>query len=404
MQAVAPSTNSTIPAAPSQPRIGDGLRHARLVFTGRLGTLDRAHAERLVRENGGRCVELVNQWTTHVVVGLGGWPLLPDGAVSQALVRAEQWQRRRSGIQIWSELQFRQAVGLDQSPGVDGACYDAHTAAQMVGVSAAALERWRQLSVVQPRDGRYDFQDLVALRTLRALLENGVRLASIRAGLQKLADLLPDCRRPLAQLQLIADGSAGLLAQVGDALFEPDGQMRLDFSPAAAPPPVSRLGPTSLDERLARAAELEENADWRGALALYDDAPQQHAREPVLWFNRGNTLRELGRASEAVASFRRALELDPTLSVAWYNLADQLDAVGDLRGALAALQHAVTADPQFADAYFNLAALHEESGAIAEADAAWTAYLSLDPQGPWADVARARRALLTQPTDRAHAR
>ncbi len=404
MQAAAPSADNTELTAASQPRIGDGLRHARLVFTGRLGTLDRAQAERLVRDKGGRCVDLVNQWTTHVVVGLGGWPLLPDGAVSQALVRAEQWQRRRTGIQIWSELQFRQAVGLDSAPGVSGACYDAATAAQMVGVSPAALERWRQLSVVQPRDGRYDFQDLVALRTLRALLENGVRLASIRAGLQKLADLLPDCRRPLAQLQLIADGSAGLLAQVGDALLEPDGQMRLDFSPVAAPTGVTTLTPISLDERLARAAELEEHADLGGALALYDDTLRLHAREPALWYNRGNTLRELGRSAEAIASYRRALELDPALAVAWYNLADQLDAAGDSRAALEALQHAVAAAPQFADAHFNLAALHEQLGASADADAAWTAYLRLDPQGPWADVARARRALLTQPMDRVHAR
>ncbi|NES85713.1 MAG: tetratricopeptide repeat protein, partial [Moorea sp. SIO2B7] len=59
------------------------------------------------------------------------------------------------------------------------------------------------------------------------------------------------------------------------------------------------------------------------------------------WYNRGVTLGNLGRNSEAIASFDKALEINPDYHEAWYNkacsyaLSNQIDlAIDNLQQAI----------------------------------------------------------------------
>jgi tetratricopeptide (TPR) repeat protein len=75
--------------------------------------------------------------------------------------------------------------------------------------------------------------------------------------------------------------------------------------------------------------------------------------EAVAAFAAGNALRREGRIDEAVAAFRRAIELDPANGNGHYNLGIALRQRGDLRGAAIAFRDAARIDPKDVDAVQN---------------------------------------------------
>lgn len=82
--------------------------------------------------------------------------------------------------------------------------YRTHEVIQILGLSRRQLQYWAQTDLVQPsvttRGGhhRYTFQDLVALRAARRLIDAGVSVQRIRSSIQALRRLLPNVTRPLS--------------------------------------------------------------------------------------------------------------------------------------------------------------------------------------------------------------
>src|SRR5215813_11301897 len=70
------------------------LRQARVTFTGKLASLSRKEACQIVYDGGGEVTPSVSRRTSLVVVGMEGWPLLPDGMISSKLKRAEELMKR----------------------------------------------------------------------------------------------------------------------------------------------------------------------------------------------------------------------------------------------------------------------------------------------------------------------
>ena len=68
--------------------------------------MTRREAIELVKSAGGTAVTTVSRRTSIVVVGMNGWPLLPDGTVSRKLARAETLNRGGARIRIISEAAF----------------------------------------------------------------------------------------------------------------------------------------------------------------------------------------------------------------------------------------------------------------------------------------------------------
>jgi tetratricopeptide (TPR) repeat protein len=56
------------------------------------------------------------------------------------------------------------------------------------------------------------------------------------------------------------------------------------------------------------------------ALELYDALVREHADSPKLWNERGVCLHQAGRRAEAIASYERAVAVDPGYQLAWNNL------------------------------------------------------------------------------------
>lgn len=385
------------------------LRCARVAFTGRLASLTHAEAREVVRRAGGEVVEAVSRRLSALVIGMLGWPLLPDGALSAKLRRVEAIRREGRALRVITEVEFLEIAGLRERTPLVRKTLPPEEIRAMLGVGREELRRWEQLALVRPGlDGRFDFQDLVSLGVLADLTRRGVRAETIARSLRDLTQFMPGAERPLAQLRIVLAQPGALLANIDDRLLGAGGQLWLNFeeSAAAAVAGARAREPHKLTDRGADDAEFlfrraqthEEEHCYEAALRDYEAALRQRPDWPAALFNCGNVQRELGDISAAAASFRAALLLDPAFVEAWYNLADAQEQCEDLPGALASLRRALLLAPDYADAHYNAALLYERMELPADAARHWRSYLQHDPASEWADLARGR---LQGPTKRA---
>lgn len=108
--------------------------------------------------------------------------------------------------------------------------YRAGDVVQIVRVSRRQLQYWAQTDLIRPSDktpgghGRYTFEDLVALKTAKRLIDAGVSVQRIRKSIGALRKLLPTVREPLSELVLVTTGDVVLAFKDGAAFDALSGQ------------------------------------------------------------------------------------------------------------------------------------------------------------------------------------
>ena len=101
---------------------------------------------------------------------------------------------------------------------------------QIIGLTRRQVQHWNTTGLIEPglrtRGGhsRYTFQDLIAFKTAKKLLEAGVSLQRIRRSIGELNRLLPTIKRPLAELTLVATGDVVLVFYEGTVFEAISGQ------------------------------------------------------------------------------------------------------------------------------------------------------------------------------------
>ncbi len=101
---------------------------------------------------------------------------------------------------------------------------------EILGISRRQLQYWSQTDLVRPSavtpggHGRYSFEDLVALKAAKRLIDAGVSVQRIRKSIRALRRILPTVRRPLAELVLVATGDVVLAFKDGTAFDAISGQ------------------------------------------------------------------------------------------------------------------------------------------------------------------------------------
>jgi tetratricopeptide (TPR) repeat protein len=274
--------------------------------------------------------------------------------------------------------------------------------ARLLSVSETRLRALDAAQIVSPSGHRgkqraYTFQDLIALRATRELLEHRVRMRDVARAIGALRATLPRVTRPLQQLRIVGDGRR-VVVRSDAGTFEPiTGQMVLDFDVQTLRDdvvrtlrPETRSGRTTTAYDLyVRASALDEDP------ATYDEAEQLYGRairlDPSLaiaYTNLGNIRFRRGDEAGAETLYRRAIEIDTRQPEAHYNLGYVMLERGDALKATSHFERALGSDPRFADAHFNLAMAWEQLGERSKARPHWKKYLELEPSGTWSDVAR----------------
>jgi tetratricopeptide (TPR) repeat protein len=268
---------------------------------------------------------------------------------------------------------------------------------RIVGLTAKQLDYWDRLRLVSPRKEQgnrfYDFRDLIGLRTVKQLVEEGVPASRLRRALAALREKLSHAQAPLAELRVFSDGK-DILVERGGARLEPlSGQFALNFETRELGEKVRVMAGPNADDWLATALEYEAEGKTRAeAINAYDRALCVDPRKPEALINCGTLCYEDGNLRKAAEYFRRALQVDPENALAHFNLGSVLEETGRPEAAREHLRQAVRLQPDYPDAHYNLAFVCEKLGAYAEAQRHWQAFITLDPLSPWCGYARQRLA------------
>jgi tetratricopeptide (TPR) repeat protein len=270
---------------------------------------------------------------------------------------------------------------------------------RIVGLTGKQLDYWDRLHLVSPRKEEgsrfYDFRDLIGLRTVKQLVEEGVPASRLRHALVALREKLSHVPTPLAELRVLSDGKDILVEHEGARLEPLSGQFALNFETSELRERVrviAKPGPNA-DEWLATALEYDAGGETRAeAIDAYDHALCIDPQKLDALLNCGTLFYEEGNLKKAAEYFERALQADPDNALAHFNLGSVLEEVGRLEAARLHLRHAVRLDPSYPDAHYNLAFVCEKLGAHNEARRNWEAFVKLDPASPWCGYARQRLA------------
>jgi len=115
-----------------------------------------------------------------------------------------------------------------ESPSDD--LYPVRDVVEILKITRRQLQYWAQTDLIGPSaqppggHGRYTFEDLVALKAAKRLIDAGVSVQRIRKSIRALRRLLPTVRRPLAELVLVATGDVLLAFRNGTAFDAISGQ------------------------------------------------------------------------------------------------------------------------------------------------------------------------------------
>jgi tetratricopeptide (TPR) repeat protein len=266
---------------------------------------------------------------------------------------------------------------------------------RILGLTGKQLDYWDRLRLVSPRrelgNRSYDFGDLIGLRTVKQLVDEGVPANRLRRALAALREKLAQVHAPLAELRVLSDGKDIVVERDGARLEPLSGQFVLNFETRELDERVRVMAGRNADEWLATALEYEAEGKNRAeAIDAYDRALCIDPQRPEVLINCGTLHYEDGNLEKASEYFRRALALDAENALAHFNLGSVMEELGELEAARQHLRQAVRLDPNYPDAHYNLAFVCEKLGAHAEARQHWEAYVRLDPAGPWCNYARQR--------------
>ena len=273
---------------------------------------------------------------------------------------------------------------------------------RLIGLSEAKLRSLDKAGIVTPsarKNGRrvYDFADLIALRTAKALFDQKIRLREVTRAISALKADLPKIKRPLSELRIVSDGRS-IVVESAEGSFEPaTGQMMLDLSVRTLRDDIVRvLRPSAGRERARAAYELyleasqldEDPATLDQAVELYRRALELDPWLAIAYTNLGNIAFRRQSNDEAETFYKKALEIDARQPEAKYNLGYLMLERGEPERSVEYFRGAIEADPDFADAHFNLAMAYEQMGNPGEARPFWESYIALEPYGTWTDIAR----------------
>ena len=357
------------------------LTGAEVALTGRLLSMTRAQAVKLLLQAGARHAREPGASTALLVVGEAIGHLTPDGRISRSLELFRELKQQGSGIRLVEETEFLRLLGAQDELADFSRLYTAEQVSRIVEAPLSEVRAWVRKGLLQParqnnRLAWFEFKDIVLARNLSRLTASGVPASQIHKSLSDIARWLPDGDRIIGRLEAYARGLRVRLPDGG--LAEPSGQRLMDFQrgarvdaghaetrrvsvfPVEGTAPAKTGAPTAADWRAA-AEEAEEQGDLGAAAQGYARSVEASPDAETI-FDLGNILYELGREGEAAERYLQAIQLEHDFAEAWNNLGNALVALHKLEDGVRAYEMALSLEPGYPDAHCNLATVLERLG------------------------------------------
>ncbi len=278
--------------------------------------------------------------------------------------------------------------------------YTRNDARRLLRIRERQLQRWESQQLV-PKLDEFTWPDLIALSSLKKLLANRVSPMRVRRAVEAIRNKLSGIDNPLKQLKLVCEGREVAVVVEGQKMEAVSGQLLLDFDSRDLAELLSFPGRKSegRDTDAARRREAERcfekglELEQTGApaeeiVATYRRALELDPASAGALVNLGTVHYHLKQWPEAEHCYKRAIDVDPNYALAHFNLGNLYDETGRRTLAAEHYRSALAIDPSYADAHYNLALLSQGTGEFMNAVRHWQAYLKLDHSSPWAGIAR----------------
>ncbi|HTX23834.1 MAG TPA: tetratricopeptide repeat protein [Steroidobacteraceae bacterium] len=255
--------------------------------------------------------------------------------------------------------------------------YNVRDVERVLQLPRSTLQSLIKIGFVRPargprREYLFSFQDLIVLRTARALIEANVPRKRIRRSLESLRRHLPETM-PLSGLSICAVGDRVVVRDGTRHWQADDGQYLLGLDVTLQngvlhvvehqdqPPAARETHAKNAAEWFAEALELE-STNPPEALRAYQRSVEADPDNLGAWINRGRLLHEQGDTRQAERVYRSAIEHCGTDALLMFNLGVLMEDLGKPDAALEAYHTAINEDPNLADCHYNLARLYESQG------------------------------------------
>ncbi len=146
--------------------------------------------------------------------------------------------------------------------------------------------------------------DVAAIRMLAELAARIERYRDAEMLLRRALELAPDFLAARSNLATVLHRQG----RSGEAVAELEKLQQVD--------------PGNLTNANLKAAALGRVGEFDEALELYEQVLKSFGRQPKIWMSYGHMLKTVGRQADAVAAYRKALELNPVLGEVWWSLAN----------------------------------------------------------------------------------
>lgn len=237
---------------------------------------------------------------------------------------------------------------------------------RLLSLPRSAIRGLIKAGLVAPTRGprnalRFSFQDLIVLRSARALIRANLSPRRVTRALKALRRRLPEAT-PLSGLSLRAVAGRVVVHHGGARWQAESGQYLLALEEECVAAVVMACRPAAdAEDWFGRGVALEAD-DASAASQAYAEALAADPAHAGAALNLGRLLHELGRLDAAERVYRAALAAGGGDAALRYNLGVLLEDLGRIDEAAAAYEHALRDDAAMADCHYNLARVYEALG------------------------------------------
>ncbi len=269
---------------------------------------------------------------------------------------------------------------------------------RILKINENRLRSWERMGLCKPQQ-RFEFADLIALKTLQKLRENRIPAERIEQSLESLREKLSGIDHPLWELKIVSDGRRVAVELPGGKMEALTGQMLFNFEASTLRPVATFEDPKQPRNDVHRVEkselwfqkglEREEKGEPPESIVdAYSQALDLNPNAAGAWINIGTVHYREGDLREAEFSYRQGLKVFPDYALAHFNLGNICEEMGRLEEADDHYKAAISLDDAYPDAHYNLALVKERLDQPMAAAKHWRRYLDLDPASPWSHIAR----------------